>query len=76
MTESIDWAEIEAAADAVAAAGQDDEYLTIKAQMDRIEAKLDQVLAFNATVAEVAAPFLGGKAPKWLALVAKSRGGK
>lgn len=41
----------------------------------RIEDKLDEVLAFNTLVAEAAAPFLSGKGHKWLALVAKAKGG-
>lgn len=47
-----------------------------QAQLDRIEAKLDEVLAFHAVVAEAAAPFLSGKGHKWLALVAKAKGGR
>ena len=47
-----------------------------QAQLDRIETKLDEVLAFRDLIMETAAPFLtGGKSKVWLALLAKSRGG-
>lgn len=51
-----------------------DDYQSIKEQIDRIEHKLDQVIEFNALVAEAAAPFLTGKGGKWLALIAKTKG--
>lgn len=48
---------------------------TFRAQMDRIELKLDEVLAFRDAVMTAAAPFMTGKNKMWLALLAKSKGG-
>lgn len=46
-----------------------------QAQLDRIETKLDEVLAFRDLILETASPFLsGGKSKVWLALLAKSKG--
>lgn len=46
-----------------------------QAQLDRIETKLDEVLAFRDLILETAGPFLsGGKSKVWLALLAKSKG--
>ncbi len=45
-------------------------------QLDRIEAKLDEVIKFNELVAEMAAPFLSGRGGKWVALLAKAKGGR
>ena len=71
MTESIDWQEVEAAMQA-AAVPPAAEPLT---QLDRIEAKLDAMLAFRDLLLETAGPFLtGGKSKVWLALLAKSKG--
>lgn len=48
-----------------------------QAQLDRIETKLDEVLAFRDLILETAGPFLtGGKSKVWLALLAKSKGGR
>lgn len=48
----------------------------IQAQMERIETKLDEMLAFRDLILETAGPFLtGGKSKVWLALLAKSKGG-
>ena len=47
------------------------------AQLDRIEIKLDEMLAFRDLILETAGPFLtGGKSKVWLALLAKSKGGR
>lgn len=51
----------------------DDELLN---QLDRIETKLDEVLAFRDLILEVAAPLLSGKGGKWLALFAKTKGAR
>lgn len=47
----------------------------VSVRLDRIEAKLDQVLAFCALATNAAGPFLGGKGRSWMALLAKSKGG-
>ena len=44
-------------------------------RLDRIELKLDEVLAFRDVVLATAAPLLAGKGKTWLALLAKTRGG-
>jgi hypothetical protein len=44
--------------------------------LKRIEAKLDEVLLFTTATTEAIAPFLSGKGHRWLALVAKTKGGK
>ncbi len=76
MVEGIDWSEVEREADAVADTFNDDEdYATLKAQLDRIETKLDEVLTFRDLILTTAAPFLtGGKSKIWLALLAKGKG--
>lgn len=71
MVEGIDWREIEREADAVAAAYDDPH----QAKLDRIEAKLDEVLTFRDLIMETAGPFLtGGKSKIWMALLAKRQG--
>jgi hypothetical protein len=44
-------------------------------QLDRIEAKLDEMLAFRDFIMATTAPFLSGKGAKYLALFAKAKGG-
>lgn len=46
-----------------------------RVQLDRIEAKLDQVIEFNDTIMAAVAPYLTGKGKVWLAMLAKARGG-
>jgi hypothetical protein len=44
------------------------------AQLDRIEGKLDEMLAFRDLILTTAGPLLsGGRSKVWLALLAKSR---
>lgn len=43
-------------------------------QMDRLELKLDELLAFRDVVLTTAAPLLSGKTKTWLALLAKTKG--
>lgn len=50
------------------------EIVRLSEQIADLHAKVDQLIAFNAVVAEAAAPFLSGKGHKWLALVAKAKG--
>jgi hypothetical protein len=46
-------------------------------QLTRIETKLDEMLLFRDLLLETASPFLtGGKSKVWLALLAKSKGGR
>lgn len=52
------------------------ELRALKDQMDRIEVMLIQVRDFTDATAEAVAPFLSGKGHKWLALVAKAKGGR
>lgn len=48
----------------------------VQTQLDRIELKLDEVLAFRDLILETAGPFLkGGKSSVWLAMLAKTKGG-
>lgn len=48
----------------------------VEARLVSIEAKLDQVLEFHAALAAAIEPFLAGKNVKWLALIAKAKGGR
>lgn len=49
----------------------------LQARLDRIETKLDEVLAFRDLILETAGPFLsGGKGKVWMALLAKSKGAR
>ena len=59
----------------------DDEVLNqldeLRTQLDRIECQNTEILAFRDLVLETAGPFLaGGKSKVWLALLAKSKGGR
>lgn len=48
-----------------------------QAQLDRIETKLDEMLAFRDLILETVGPFLtGGRSKVWLALLAKTKGGR
>ncbi len=50
---------------------------SIMAQLDRIELQNAEILAFRDLILETAGPFLtGGKSKVWLALLAKSKGGR
>lgn len=49
----------------------------VVAALRSIESKLDEVLVFRDLLLETAGPFLtGGKSKVWLALLAKSKGGR
>lgn len=49
----------------------------VVAALRSIETKLDEVLQFRDLLLETAGPFLtGGKSKVWLALLAKSKGGR
>lgn len=49
----------------------------MRIQLDRIELQNTEVLAFRDLILETAGPFLtGGKSKVWLALLAKSKGGR
>lgn len=50
---------------------------SVMAQLDRIELQNAEILAFRDFILETAGPFLtGGKSKVWLALLAKSKGGR
>lgn len=82
MSESVDWESIEQSAEREVAKMADAVNARIdtldsmrQSQLDRIETKLDEVLAFRDLILETAGPFLaGGKSKIWLALLAKSKG--
>jgi hypothetical protein len=44
-------------------------------QLDRLELKLDELLAFRDLVTVTVAPWMSGKGSGWLALLAKTRKG-
>lgn len=81
MVEGIDWNDVQQWPEGVrrvredTAAREAGERAARQAQLDRIETKLDEMLAFRDLILETVGPFLtGGKSKVWLALLAKTKG--
>ena len=55
---------------------ENEQLATIIRQNEEILERLSRIEAFTDATAEAVAPFLTGKGTKWLALVAKAKGGR